>query len=206
MCRLVQPNLDTVCSLLGNILFRSCVRLFQSTPPYVPALWNSVKLRQFRGLPTTDSFNLTIGQYAMAGVATILSMGVLERVGRRKLWLAGLAGMFVPVACIGVLSLVPRQTPGVVWPQGVLVLVRFFAYGISCGPIPFVFCGEVGSVRLRQKVGGTKPFNPTAPSARLNMLITWCLRHLPCHEMRSTLLTSSLLACRRISPIPPQQT
>lgn len=36
--------------------------------------------------------------------------------------------------------------------QGVLVLVRFFAYGMSCGPIPFVYCSEVGSVRLRQKV------------------------------------------------------
>lgn len=32
------------------------------------------------------------------------------------------------------------------------MLVRFFAYGISCGPIPFVYCSEVGSVRLRQKV------------------------------------------------------
>lgn len=104
------------------------------------------------GLPAVQSFNLTIGQYGMAGVATVLSMGVLEKVGRRTLWLAGLAAMFVPVVCIGILSLVPNQTAAVVWPQGVLVLVRFFAYGISCGPIPFVFCGEIGSVRLRQRV------------------------------------------------------
>lgn len=89
----------------------------------------------------------------MAGLATMLSMGVLEKVGRRALWLAGLAGMFVPIVCIGILSLIPTQTAGVVWPQGVFVLVRFFAYGISCGPIPFVFCGEIGSVRLRQRVG-----------------------------------------------------
>lgn len=88
----------------------------------------------------------------MAGVATMLSMGVLQKVGRRTLWLTGLAGMFVPVVCIGILSLVPHQTPAVVWPQGVLILVRFFAYGMSCGPIPFVYCGEVGSVRLRHKV------------------------------------------------------
>lgn len=88
----------------------------------------------------------------MAGVATMLGMGILEGIGRRTLWLTGLVGMFIPVLCIGILSLVPNQTPGVVWPQGVLVLVRFFAYGISCGPIPFVYCGEIGSVRLRQKV------------------------------------------------------
>lgn len=106
------------------------------------------------GLPDSDSFDLGIGQYAMAGVATMLSMGILERVGRRTLWLAGLAGMFVPILSIGILSLVPRQTAAVVWPQGVFVLVRFFAYGVSCGPIPFVYCGEICSVRLRQKVGG----------------------------------------------------
>lgn len=94
----------------------------------------------------------------MAGVATMLGMGILEGMGRRTLWLAGLAGMFVPVVCIGILSLVPNQTPGVVWPQGVLVLVRFFAYGISCGPIPFVYCGEIGSVRLRQKVSESTRF------------------------------------------------
>lgn len=104
------------------------------------------------GLPDTDSFDLTIGQYAMAGVATMLSMGLLEKMGRRTLWMIGLVGMFVPILCIGILSLVPHQTPAVIWPQGVFVLVRFFAYGISCGPIPFVYCGEVGSVRLRQKV------------------------------------------------------
>lgn len=109
------------------------------------------------GLPDTDAFDLTIGQYAIAGVATALSMGALERVGRRTLWLWGLAGMLLPVACIGVLSLLPRQAAAVVWPQGVFVLVRFFAYGVSCGPIPFVYCGEIGSVRLRQKVKSTLP-------------------------------------------------
>ena len=31
-------------------------------------------------------------------------------------------------------------------------MLRFFAYGIATGPIPFVYCSEIGSVKLRQKV------------------------------------------------------
>ncbi|PSR82484.1 and other transporter-domain-containing protein [Coniella lustricola] len=115
------------------------------------ALASGTYFFEVAGLPTNDAFDLGIGQYAMAGVATILSMGLLERVGRRTLWLAGLGGMLVPVLCIGVLSPVPNQTAGIVWSQGILVLVRFFAYGISCGPIPFVYCAEISSVKLRQK-------------------------------------------------------
>ncbi|KAF3759901.1 hypothetical protein M406DRAFT_51937 [Cryphonectria parasitica EP155] len=115
------------------------------------ALASGTYFFEIAGLPTTDSFDLGIGQYGMAGLATMISMGLLERVGRRTLWLCGLAAMLVPIVSIGILSLLPYQTPAVVWPQGVFILVRFFAYGISCGPIPFVYCGEISSVKLRQK-------------------------------------------------------
>lgn len=51
----------------------------------------------------------------MAAFATMLSMGILEKVGRRKLWLFGMLGMLLPVLSIGILSLVPKQTAGLVW-------------------------------------------------------------------------------------------
>lgn len=152
MYYLVQPDMDTVCTRLRHIFLRGSVSI--PFPPIATAKSSTIAEENGypSGLPTADAFDLGIGQYAMAGVATILSMGILERVGRRTLWLAGLAGMLLPVLCIGILSLVPNQTLAIIWCQGVLVLVRFFAYGISCGPIPFVYCGEISSVKLRQKV------------------------------------------------------
>ena len=95
-------------------------------------------------------------------------MGLLERFGRRPMWMMGLWAMLAPVGTLGILSVLPTQTSGVIWAQGVLVLVRFFAYGISCGPIPFVYCecegaslgakelkgAEIGSVKLRSKTLG----------------------------------------------------
>lgn len=178
--------------------------VFSPIAPFHPAFYQRLLLAltfcSQSGLPDDDAFDLTIGQYALAGVATLLSMGILERVGRRTLWLAGLAGMLVPIVCIGVLSLLPNQTAAVVWPQGVLVLVRFFAYGVSCGPIPFVYCGEVGSVRLRQKVcmergRGSESLFVAVPSMTDMSLLMLCRRSLS-RETHSTLPTSSRLAFR----------
>ena len=38
-------------------------------------------------------------------------------------------------------------------PQGVMILVRFFLFGVSLGPLSFLISTEVSAVRLRQKVG-----------------------------------------------------
>lgn len=45
------------------------------------------------GMPTSDSFKLTLGTYGIAFVGTALSMPLQDRFGRRTLWLAGMAWM-----------------------------------------------------------------------------------------------------------------
>jgi MFS transporter, SP family, general alpha glucoside:H+ symporter len=54
--------------------------------------------------------------------------------------------------CIAFLSLAP-STHGisVPWAQSVLLMVWFFVYGLSIGPIPFAIASEVGSSTLRLK-------------------------------------------------------
>jgi hypothetical protein len=44
------------------------------------------------------------------------------------------------------------QSSGIKWAQAVLLLVWFFMYGWSFGPLPYVICSEIGSAQLRSKV------------------------------------------------------
>lgn len=96
--------------------------------------------------------------------------------------------------------------------QSVTLLLWFFGYGWSVGPLPFVICAEVGSAQLRQKtisiardtyyclvvinsVAGPYLFNPTAanlkgkaaflPFSFILALIVWSYFRLPETKGRS---------------------
>ena len=80
-------------------------------------------------------------------------MILLQRIGRRTLWFIGLWGELLCVLLIACISLGP-QTSGAIWAQGIILIFRQLAYGCAQGPIPFVYCGEIGSVKLRLKTLG----------------------------------------------------
>lgn len=107
-----------------------------------------------RGISSTQAFDLGIGNYLLGGVGTMIGMALLQRLGRRTLWFIGLWGIIICLLLIAILSLIPNQTGGLIWAQGVLLIVRQLAYGVATGPIPFVYCGEIPSVTLRLKTLG----------------------------------------------------
>ncbi|BEI86280.1 hypothetical protein CcaverHIS002_0605670 [Cutaneotrichosporon cavernicola] len=102
------------------------------------------------GMPTTDSFKLTLGTYGIAFVGTALSMPLQDRFGRRTLWLAGMAWMLCTMVPVGILACV-HQTQSVMWAEGIILMVWFGGYGWSVGPLAFVIASEVGSAQLRAK-------------------------------------------------------
>ena len=65
----------------------------------------------------------------------MIGTALLQRIGRRQLWFVGLFGMMLCCVITGGLALT-KQTSGVIWAQGVLIMCRQFAYGIATGPIP----------------------------------------------------------------------
>jgi SP family general alpha glucoside:H+ symporter-like MFS transporter len=104
------------------------------------------------GLASSDAFKLTLGVYTLAFIGTSISMPLQTWFGRRTIWLSGMVAMFVPMLLIGILGCIPNQTSGIKWAQAVLLLVWFFMYGWSAGPLPYVVCSEIGSAKLRSKV------------------------------------------------------
>lgn len=105
------------------------------------------------GLSPGDSYKLALGTYSIAFVGTVSSWLLQAYVGRRKIFLCGLATMTPIMWIVGFLALAPT-TRGIAWAQSVLLLVWFGAYGLTIGPIPFVIASEISSSRLRSKTLG----------------------------------------------------
>ena len=164
------------------------------------------------GMAASDAFKLTLGTYCLAFIGTAISMPLQQRFRRRQVWLAGLCCMLPIMLVIGIVACIPTQTTTILWTQGALILVWFFCYGWSIGPLPYVICAEIGSAHLRQKTIAlargsyyvtqiintiVAPYilNPTAgnlkgkaaflPAALMAILLVWSIYKLPETKGRS---------------------
>lgn len=86
---------------------------------------------QLAGLPTADSFNMSVGFLALGFVGTCLSWVLLNYVGRRRIYITGLAILAILQLIIGILDCAPNyeNRPSVIWAQSVLMLIWNFIYG-----------------------------------------------------------------------------
>ncbi|CDR99528.1 hypothetical protein, partial [Sporisorium scitamineum] len=102
------------------------------------------------GMSTVNSFNMTMAMFALGAVGTVLSWFLINRVGRRQMYLYGQAAMFTTMLVTGILGCV-KQTAGVSWAVGAMLLICTFAYDLTIGPVCFAIIAEVSSTRLRSK-------------------------------------------------------
>lgn len=157
------------------------------------------------GMAQTDAFKLTLGTFGVAGLGTMISMPLQQKFPRYTIWMAGLFWMFPTMLMVGILACI-KQTKTVQWAQGSVLILWFFGYGWSCGPLAFVIASEVPSVQVRQKTIGiargmqyvitilntvVSPYvlNPTEanlkgkaafiPSAFILMIMAWSYYRLP---------------------------
>ncbi|KAK9235245.1 general substrate transporter [Lipomyces kononenkoae] len=103
------------------------------------------------GLPTTQSFNMTLAQYGIGIVGTLGSWFLMTRFGRRTLYLAGLVIMDVLLLAIGIASVAAPASTRASWAIGSLLLVFIFVYDTTLGPVTYSLVSEIPSTRLRSK-------------------------------------------------------
>ncbi|PWY97099.1 sugar transporter [Testicularia cyperi] len=102
------------------------------------------------GLSTINAFNMSMAMYAAGAVGTILSWFLINRVGRRTMYLGGLGAMFSTMLITGILGCL-KQSEGVSWGVGAMLLLCTFFYDLTVGPVCFSIIAEVSSTRLRSK-------------------------------------------------------
>ncbi|KAI1371413.1 sugar transporter [Hypoxylon crocopeplum] len=101
------------------------------------------------GLDASNSFSLSMGQYALGMVGTAGSWFLMSRVGRRTIHFSGLCCQLLILIIVGSLSF--SGTNGSVWAIGAMLIVFTFVYDFTVGPVTYSLISELSSTRLKAK-------------------------------------------------------
>ncbi|KAF4976362.1 hypothetical protein FZEAL_6960 [Fusarium zealandicum] len=101
------------------------------------------------GMDASNSFSLSMGQYALGMVGTFGSWFLMAKVGRRKIHFTGLCCQFLLLIIVGSLSF--SKDNGSVWAIGGMLIVFTFVYDFTVGPVTYSLISELSSTRLKAK-------------------------------------------------------
>ncbi|UKZ74683.1 hypothetical protein TrVFT333_002353 [Trichoderma virens FT-333] len=104
---------------------------------------------QLAGLDVSNSFDLGVGVTACGVLGNIISWFIIERYGRRKLFLSGMVTLTALLLLIGIMDVVPSQAAK--WVQAASTVVYAFVYFLTIGAVAFTILGEASSTVLRAK-------------------------------------------------------
>lgn len=139
--------------LRGPNLRRTEIACFVWVAQVACGIWfggNSIYFLEQAGFAAEKAFDFGVGQNAIALAGTIAAWFVLQRVGRRTLFVVGLAIMFVILMAVGFMG-IPAAQVDLGWASGALMLVFVLTYDMTVGPICYCLVAEVPSTRLRIK-------------------------------------------------------
>ncbi|KAH0277784.1 sugar porter family MFS transporter, partial [Aureobasidium melanogenum] len=103
------------------------------------------------GLDVSSAFSMSLGQYGLGAVGTLLSWVLMMKFGRRTLYLWGQIAMASILLIVGFLGIAPRSMEGAQWGIGAMILIYTFVYDMTVGPVCYSLVAEISSTRLRNK-------------------------------------------------------
>lgn len=101
------------------------------------------------GLELSDAFAMNLGSTAIGFCCSAISWFLLDRAGRRRLFLAGISMVAVCLFIIGCMDITNGENYE--WGQAVLCAVWLGIFYLTLGPCGWVAPAEVSSTRLRSK-------------------------------------------------------
>jgi SP family general alpha glucoside:H+ symporter-like MFS transporter len=104
------------------------------------------------GLNPSASFDFGMGEYSLAILGVFVAWFLVPRTGRRTLLLSGTAFMTATTFVIGFLGIPSLKThPNIGYGIGAILLVEYFVFFITIGPIIYTIVTEIPSNFLRNK-------------------------------------------------------
>ncbi|KAJ1326869.1 MFS transporter SP family general alpha glucoside:H+ symporter [Microdochium nivale] len=101
------------------------------------------------GMDASNSFSLSMAQYALGMVGTAGSWFLMARVGRRKIHFYGLCSQLLILVVVGSLGFSTANAS--VWAIGGMLILFTFVYDFTVGPVTYSLVSELSSTRLKAK-------------------------------------------------------
>lgn len=101
------------------------------------------------GLNPSDTYKLNLGVTAIAFTGTVCSWFLINRLGRRTIYVGGYAVLTLILLLIGILAAPAELNSNVKWGQSALCLIWVATYALTIGPLAFTITSEMSATRLR---------------------------------------------------------
>ncbi|KAI1405018.1 sugar transporter [Hypoxylon fuscum] len=101
------------------------------------------------GMDVSNSFSLSMAQYALGMIGTCGSWFLMSRVGRRTIHFSGLCCQLLILIVVGSLSFSDANSS--VWAIGAMLILFTFVYDFTVGPVTYSLISELSSTRLKAK-------------------------------------------------------
>ena len=96
-----------------------------------------------------QSILATAGVGAVNVLMTVVSLKLLDRLGRRPLLLGGIAGMIASLGILGFVFRLGSESPALAWMAVVSVMVYVASFAVSLGPIFWLLISEIYPLQVR---------------------------------------------------------
>ena len=139
---LIKPGMRRTLMIGLALAFFNCWTGWSGFSGYIP------RLLQMSGLHSSAQAILRLGfAYIFMGVLTIISLGTVDKAGRRPLWLFASALMAVVTAATGLVFHLGMQGPIVL----LVISLCAVPHGLALGPLPWLMMSEIFPTRVRAK-------------------------------------------------------
>jgi MFS transporter, SP family, galactose:H+ symporter len=129
--------------------------IFQQVTGINTVIYYAPKIIQSAGISSASVAILaTAGIGTVNVLMTIVSMWLIDRIGRRPLLLTGIAGMVVTLGVLGWAFHSASPSGALVWLTIVSIMVYVASFAISLGPIFWLLIAEIYPLKVRSSAEG----------------------------------------------------
>jgi sugar porter (SP) family MFS transporter len=129
--------------------------IFQQVTGINTVIYYAPIIIQSAGIPSASGAILaTAGIGIVNVIMTIVSMWLIDRIGRRPLLLIGIGGMIVSLGLLGLIFRESSHTSAFAWLAVISMMLYVASFAISLGPIFWLLISEIYPLKVRSSSEG----------------------------------------------------
>jgi sugar porter (SP) family MFS transporter len=129
--------------------------IFQQVTGINTVIYYAPIIIQSAGIPSASGAILaTAGIGIVNVIMTIVSMWLIDRIGRRPLLLTGIGGMIVSLGLLGLIFRESGHTSAFAWLAVISMMLYVASFAISLGPIFWLLISEIYPLKVRSSSEG----------------------------------------------------
>lgn len=129
---------------------------FQQLTGINTVIYYAPTILEFAGLQSAAvTITATVGIGIVNVLLTVVSILLIDRLGRRPLLLAGITGMIISLAIMGLAFAMPGLTESLGWVAVICLMLYVGSFAISLGPIFWLMIAEIYPLKIRGRAMST---------------------------------------------------